>query len=119
MCQMWSLVDWFLSSASQILTMRQFHHLQKFILLAVLKAINFHHGSRVPYVVSGKLTEEGGMDLSSGGVRGAGHSLSAKSRRGTSLAVLWLRSSAGDITSIPHAWILCATTKARSSQINT
>ena len=27
-------------------------------------------------------------------------------------------SSAGDVSSVPHAWILCATTKARSSQIN-
>ena len=68
---MWSLVDWFLSSASRILATRQFHHLQKFIFLAVLNATNFHHASPVPYVVRGKLTEEGGMALSSGGVGGA------------------------------------------------
>ena len=83
---MWSLVDWFISSASRILATRQFHHLQKFILLAVLNATNFHHASPMPYVVRGKLTEEGGVALSSGGVGGAG-----KSRRGTSLAVPWLR----------------------------
>ena len=83
---MWSLVDWFISSASRILATRQFHHLQKFILLTVLNATNFHHASPMPYVVRGKLTEEGGVALSSGGVGSVG-----KSRRGTSLAVLWLR----------------------------
>lgn len=88
---MWSLVDWFLSSASRILAMRQFHHLQKFILLAVLNPINFHHGSPVPYVVRGKLTEEGGVALPGGGGGGAGRSLSGESRRGPSLAMAWLR----------------------------
>ena len=45
----------------------------------------------VPYVVRGKLTGEGGMALSGGGVGGAGPRLSGESRGGTSLAKPWLR----------------------------
>ena len=45
----------------------------------------------VPSVVRGKLTGEGGVALSGGGVGGAGHRLSGESRGGTSLAKPGLR----------------------------
>lgn len=90
----------------------------KFILLAVLKAINFHHGSQRAICSEWEAHRRGGMDLSSGGVRGAGHGLSRKEQErdfpGSAVVEIQCRG----YKFRPHAWILCATTKARSSQIN-
>ena len=111
---MWSLVDWLLSSASRILAMRQFHHLQKFILLAVSNSINF---IMVPRAIRGEREthrrgRHGPVRRWSGGCRAPpirreqGRDFPGKAMAENP------PSRAGDVGSVPHAWILCATTEA-------
>ena len=69
----------------------------------------------VPSVVRGKLTGEGGVALSGGGVGGC-RAPPIRREQGRDFPGKAVAenppSRAGDVGSIPHAWILCATTKA-------